>query len=133
MIPEDAGYERKQTLANCERYITPLLKEKESLILGAEEKIIELEYNLFMEIRDEVKKYIHDIQAIAKSLSEIDVLLSFAVCTEKNNYIRPTLIDDRNINIKDSRHPVVEKVMDDEFVPNDIMMDNDTDILLIKA
>ncbi len=133
MIPEDAGYERKQTLANCERYITPLLKEKETLILGAEEKIVELEYNLFMKIRDEVKKYIHDIQAIAKSLSEIDVLLSFAVCTEKNNYIRPILTDDRNVNIKDSRHPVVERVMDDEFVPNDIMMDNDTDILLITG
>lgn len=133
MIPEDAGYERKQTLANCERYITPLLKEKEALILGAEEKIVELEYNIFMDIRDEVKKYIHDIQDIAKTVSEIDVLTSFAVATEKNNYVRPKLVDDRNVDIKDSRHPVVEKVVDSEFVPNDIMMDNSTDILLITG
>lgn len=133
MLPEDAGYERKQTLANCERYVTPLLKEKEALILGAEEKIIELEYNIFMNIRDEVRKYIHDIQDIAKTISEIDVLLSFAVCTEKNNYIRPVITNDRNVTIKDSRHPVVEKVMTDEFVPNDIMMDENTDILLITG
>ncbi|MDD4298267.1 MAG: DNA mismatch repair protein MutS [Bacilli bacterium] len=133
LIPEDAGYERKQTLANCERYITPLLKEKEALILGAEEKIIELEYNIFMTIRDEVKKYIHDIQNIAKTISDIDVLVSFAVATEKNNYIRPTITDDRNVYIKDSRHPVVEKVMNDEFVPNDIIMDAKTNILLITG
>ncbi len=133
LIPEDAGYERKQTLANCERYITPLLKEKETLILGAEEKIIELEYNLFIEIRDEVKKYIHDIQSVAKTISEIDVLSSFAVCTEKNNYVRPLIINDRNVDIKDSRHPVVEKVLSDEFVPNDIVMNEDTNILLITG
>jgi DNA mismatch repair protein MutS len=133
LIPEDAGYERKQTLANCERYVTPLLKEKEALILGAEEKIIELEYNIFIEIRDEVKKYIHEIQEIAKTLSEIDVLTSFAVCTEKNNYVRPTITDDRNVSIKDSRHPVVEKVMNEEFVPNDVVMDDKTNILLITG
>ncbi|MDD2203593.1 MAG: DNA mismatch repair protein MutS [Bacilli bacterium] len=133
LIPEDAGYERKQTLANCERYITPILKEKEALILGAEEKIVELEYNLFIKIRDEVKKYIHDIQDIAKTISEIDVLTSFAVATEKNNYIRPIITDDRNVSIKDSRHPVVEKVMTAEFVPNDIILDEKTDILLITG
>jgi DNA mismatch repair protein MutS len=132
-IPEDAGYERKQTLANCERYITPLLKEKEALILGAEEKIIELEYNLFIDIRDVIKGYIHEIQEIAKTVAEIDVLTSFAICTEKNNYIRPIITEDRNVSIKDSRHPVVEKVMDDEFVPNDIILDNNTDILLITG
>jgi DNA mismatch repair protein MutS len=133
MIPENALYERKQTLANCERYITPLLKEKEALILGAEEKIIELEYNLFMSVRDEVKKYISNIQMIAKTISEIDVLVSFAVSTEKNDYVRPHLTGDRNVNIKDSRHPVIEKVMSDEFVPNDILMDDMTDILLITG
>jgi DNA mismatch repair protein MutS len=133
LIPEDAGYERKQTLANCERYITPLLKEKEALILGAEEKIIELEYNIFIEIRDEVKKYIHDIQEIAKTISEIDVLTSFALCTEKNNYVRPVITIDRNVCIKDSRHPVIERVMDEEFVPNDVIMDDNTDILLITG
>ena len=133
LIPEDAGYERKQTLANCERYITPLLKEKESLILGAEEKMIELEYNIFISIRDTVKKYINDIQNIAKTIAEIDVLTSFAVCTEKNNYVRPTIVDDKNVNIEESRHPVVEHVMSEEFVSNDIIMDANTDILLITG
>lgn len=133
LIPEDAGYERKQTLANCERYITPLLKEKESLILGADEKIIELEYNIFISIRDTVKKYINDIQNIAKTIAEIDVLTSFAVCTEKNNYVRPTIVDDKNVNIEESRHPVVEHVMSEEFVSNDIIMDANTDILLITG
>ena len=133
LIPEDAGYERKQTLANCERYITPLLKEKESLILGAEEKMIELEYNIFISIRDTVKKYINDIQNIAKTIAEIDVLTSFAVCTEKNNYVRPTIVDDKNVNIEESRHPVVEHVMSEEFVSNDIKMDANTDILLITG
>ncbi len=133
LIPEDAGYERKQTLANCERYITPLLKEKESLILGADEKIIELEYNIFISIRDTVKKYINDIQNIAKTIAEIDVLTSFAVCTEKNNYVRPTIVDDKNVNIEESRHPVIEHVMSEEFVSNDIKMDANTDILLITG
>ena len=133
LIPEDAGYERKQTLANCERYITPLLKEKESLILGADEKMIELEYNIFISIRDTVKKYINDIQNIAKTIAEIDVLTSFAVCTEKNNYVRPTIVDDKNVNIEESRHPVVEHVMSEEFVSNDIIMDANTDILLITG
>lgn len=132
-IPEDAGYERKQTLANCERYITPLLKEKEALILGAEEKIVELEYNIFMNVRNEVKQYINDIQEIAKIISQIDVLSSFATSTEKNNYVRPKLTHDRNVYIIDARHPVVEKVMEDEFVPNDIKMNDDVDILLITG
>ncbi|MDD3048503.1 MAG: DNA mismatch repair protein MutS [Bacilli bacterium] len=132
-LREDSGYERKQTLANCERYITPLLKEKEALVLGAEEKIINLEYNLFIDIRDNVKNYITKIQEVAKIISEIDVLQSLATVAEENNYIRPLLTDERNIYIKDNRHPVVEKVIDDEFVPNDIMMNEDTNILLITG
>ncbi len=132
-ITDDAGYERKQTLANCERYITPLLKEKEALVLGAEEKIVNLEYNLFLQIRDETKKYITNIQQVAKVVAEIDVLQSLSVVTEANNYIRPLLTDERIIDIKDNRHPVIEKVMDGEFVPNDIIMNEDTNILLITG
>jgi DNA mismatch repair protein MutS len=132
-IPEDSGYIRKQTLANCERFITEELKEKEDLILGAEEKIINLEYNLFIEIRDEVKKYISILQDNAKVISEIDVLCSFATVTETNNYVRPNLIKERRIEIKDNRHPVVEKVMTEEFVQNDIIMDENTNILLITG
>lgn len=133
LIKEEFGYERKQTLANCERYITPLLKEKEALILGAEEKIVNLEYNLFIEIRDKIKNYIPVIQDIARVISEVDVLQSFATVTEENNYIRPTLVDERIIDIKNSRHPVVEKVIKEEFVSNDIYMDENTNILLITG
>lgn len=132
VLPE-YGYERKQTLSNCERYISPILKEKESLILNAEEKIIDIEYQLFCTIRDKIKEYIPVLQDIAKVISEIDVLQSFATITEENNYIRPVLTEKRVLNIKDSRHPVVEKVGDFEFVKNDIVMDKDTNILLITG
>ena len=132
-IKEEYGYERRQTLANAERYISPILKEKEALILNAEEKIIELEYNTFVAIRDEVKKYIPRLQTIAKVISEIDVLSSFAKVAEDNNYIRPILTKDNVIHIKDNRHPVVEKVLTVPFVSNDIDMDENTNILLITG
>ncbi|MDD2435418.1 MAG: DNA mismatch repair protein MutS [Bacilli bacterium] len=133
LVKEEYGYERKQTLSNCERYISPVLKEKESLILNAEEKIIELEYELFIEIREKIKEYIPKLQSISKVISEIDVLQSFATITENNNYIRPTLTEKREVRIIDNRHAVIEKVMTDEFVPNDIMMDEKTNILLITG
>ncbi len=132
LVKEQWGYQRKQTLANCERYISPILKEKEALILNAEEKIVELEYNLFCEIKEQVKKYIPNLQKAAKIISEIDVLCSFATIAEENNYIRPT-ITENEIYIKDSRHPVVEKVIQSEFVTNDIIMDKNTNILLITG
>lgn len=132
-IKEEYGYERRQTLANVERYISPILKEKEALILNAEEKIIELEYNLFIEIRDKIKEYIPKLQNIAKTISEIDVLQSFATVAEENHYVRPKLVTEQKIAIIDDRHPVVEKVIDGEYVPNDIMMDENTNILLITG
>ena len=133
-IKEEFGYERKQTLSNCERFITPLLKEKEALILGAEEKIINLEYELFTQIRDTIKKYIPKIQELAHILSDIDVLASLAVVAEDNNYVRPVLNDDNIIDIKDARHPVIEKVLEtSEFVSNDIKMDKDDIIMLITG
>ncbi len=133
MIKEEYGYERRQTLSNCERYISPILKEKEALILNAEEKIIELEYNLFIQIRDEIKGYIPSLQSLAKTLSEIDVLQSFATVSEENNYVRPKLVSERNVCIIDDRHPVIEKVINNEYVPNDIIMDEKTNILLITG
>ena len=90
LVQDSWGYQRKQTLANAERYISPILKEKEALILNAEEKIVELEYNLFCEIRDEVKTYITKLQETAKIISEIDVLQSFATIADTNNYVRPS-------------------------------------------
>ena len=132
LVKEDWGYQRKQTLANAERYISPVLKEKEALILNAEEKIINLEYDLFCTVKDEVKTYIPKLQETAKIISEIDVLTSFATIAEENNYIRPE-ITENEIYIEASRHPVVEKVIKSEFVTNDIIMDKNTNILLITG
>ena len=115
LVKEEYGYIRKQTLANCERFINPILKEKEDLVLSAEEKIINLEYSLFLEIRKKCQEYTHTIQAISNTISEIDVLSSFALISEKYNYVRPTIADDHNLLIVSGRHPVVEKVIKEEF------------------
>ena len=134
LIKDEYGYERRQTLSNCERYISPILKEKEALILNAEERIIDLEYNLFLAIRDKVKTFIPALQKISKIISEIDVLQSFATVTEENNYVRPLISDEREVEIIDGRHPVVEKVLDgDIYVPNDVILDKNTNILLITG
>ncbi len=133
LVKEEFGYTRKQTLSTGERFITEELKAKEEIILGAEEKIINLEYYLFMEIRSKVKEYIGRIQAISKVISEVDMLTSLATVAENNNYTRPRLVLERNINIKDGRHPVVEIVNKNDYVPNDIIMNESTDILLITG
>lgn len=133
LIKDEFGYERKQTLANNERYISPILKEKEALILNAEERIIKLEYQLFCQIREQVKTYIPKLQQISKIISEIDCLQSFAKVSEENNYVRPILNENKNLKIIDNRHPVVEKVISSSFIPNDIIMDENTNILLITG
>ena len=133
LVKDEWGWIRKQTLTTGERYVTPELKEKEQIILGAEEKIINLEYNLFVEIRDTAKKYINDLQEISLTLSELDMLLSFANVSEANSYVRPEITNNRIIDITDGRHPVVEKVNKNDYVPNDIKMDKNTDILLITG
>ena len=133
LVTDDMGYIRKQTLANCERFINPILKEKEDLILTSEEKIIELEYSLFTEIRDKAKEFIPKLQEISKIISEIDVLQSFSLVSEKYNYIRPILNDNNEIKLIDSRHPVVEKVIKESYVENDIVMDKNTHIILITG
>lgn len=132
-VTEDMQYERKQTLANCERFINPLLKEKEKIILSSEEKIINLEYELFISIRNKCLEYIRDIQEIAKIISEIDVLSTFSIICSKYNYVRPIINDDNVVNIIESRHPVVEAFIKEEYVPNDIVMDENTNILLITG
>ncbi|RDW17765.1 DNA mismatch repair protein MutS [Oceanobacillus chungangensis] len=132
LIPE-GRYERKQTLANAERYITPELKEKEQLILEAEEKSVDLEYNLFIEIREKIKEHIPELQYLAEVVSKIDVLQSFATVSERNNYHRPHFGDSK-LNIKNGRHPVIEQVMKDgSFVPNNVSLDEDKNILLITG
>ena len=132
LIPE-GRYERKQTLTNAERYITPELKEKEALILEAQEKSVELEYELFINIREKLKEEIETIQQLANIISQIDVLQSFAEVSEQNNYKRPLFVEE-NLLIKNGRHPVIEKVMEDgSYVPNDIKLTEDKFILLITG
>jgi DNA mismatch repair protein MutS len=132
LLPEGL-YERKQTLSNAERYITPELKEKEVLILEAQEKIIELEYNIFTDIRETVKHYITRVQDLAKMISELDVLQCFATVSEERHYTRPTFTNG-DIHLVDGRHPVVEKVMNaQEYVPNNCQMGDNRSILLITG
>lgn len=118
LVPE--RYVRKQTLANSERYITPELKEMENTILGAEEKIVALEYELFVELRNKIGGEVGRIKETAYHVAVLDVITSLAEVANRNNYIRPTLNNDGIIDIKDGRHPVVEKMMNnDMFIPND--------------
>ena len=133
LIKDEWGYIRKQTLVNGERYITEALKEKEQIILGAEEKIMALEFNLFNDIREEVKKKISVLQEDSKVLAELDMLIAFSNVSEENGYTRPEITDEHIIHIIDGRHPVVEKVNKSDYVPNDIIMDKNTDILLITG
>ncbi|EYE88214.1 DNA mismatch repair protein MutS [Fervidicella metallireducens AeB] len=129
-VPDDR-YIRKQTLSNCERFITQELKEKEEQILGAEQKVIDLEYELFVEIRNQVASNIARIQKTAAYISTIDVLLSFSRVAYENNYVRPEITKDGLIDIKDGRHPVVEKVITNIFVPNDTYLNLTTDNIAI--
>ena len=133
LVKEEFGYIRKQTLANCERFINPILKEKEDLVLSAEEKIINLEYELFISIREKCKEYTQQLQEISRIISEIDVLSSFALISEKYHYTKPTISTNNELEIIEGRHPVVEKVIKTEYVPNDIIMNQNTSILLITG
>ena len=133
LVKDEFGYDRKQTLANCERFTTPLLKEKENIILGAEEKIINLEYKLFMDIREVVKRYIQGLQKLAKTISEVDMIQSFSIVSDTYKFTRPELTNEKVIKMIECRHPVVEQVMKDKYIPNDIIMDKTTDILLITG
>ncbi|MCD9065564.1 DNA mismatch repair protein MutS [Staphylococcus pasteuri] len=132
--PSEFGYNRKQTLSNAERFITDELKEKEDIILGAEDKAVELEYQLFVKLREHIKSYTERLQKQAKIISELDCLQSFAEIAQKYNYVRPQFSDNKTLKLENSRHPVVERVMDyNDYVPNDCELDNDTFIYLITG
>ncbi len=133
LVKDEFNYIRKQTLSNCERFITPLLKEKENIILGAEEKIINLEYKLFMDIREIVKRYVKDLQNNAKIISEVDMLQSFSYVSDSNNYVRPNFNKDGNVKIIGARHPTIELKLKEKYVPNDIIMDKNCSTLLITG
>ena len=132
-ITDDMQYIRKQTLANAERFITPELKEYETLLLNSKDKTIELEYELFSEIRVECNKYINNLQMDAKVISIIDTLLSFAVVSEKNNYVKPIITNKQVINVVDGRHPIVEILNEEMFVSNDISINENYNMLLITG
>ena len=132
-VNKDLHWERRQTLTNCERYISPELKEKEAMILNAEEKIIDLEYNLFLEIKAIMKENLLELKDTAEILSELDALSSLSVCSEEYHFVRPTLNTEHIIEIKNGRHPVVEKVSNLEYVSNDCIMDPSINTLLITG
>ena len=129
-VPEN--YIRKQTLANSERYITPELKETEALVLNAESKINEKEYQLFTEIREEIKKHILRIQRTSKAISTLDVLTSFAEVSYNNGYVKPEMTDKDQIIIEKGRHPVIEQtVKDGVFVANDVYLNREEASMLL--
>ena len=132
-VKDEYGWERRQTLTNAERFITPLLKEKEALVLNAEERIIDLEYNLFMEIKSIIKDHISELKKTAYILSLLDAYASLSIASEEYKLVRPILSNKRKVEIKDGFHPVVESVTKKEYVKNDIIMDERTNTLLITG
>ena len=129
MAPAD--YERKQTLVNAERFITPKLKEYEEKILGGEEKIIQLEYELYCEIRTKIKAHLQELQTTSKNLAVLDVILALSEAACRYNYCKPKLHTGTHISITKGRHPVIERLQFEQFIPNDTLCDNLNDQILI--
>ncbi|MDF2572649.1 MAG: mutS, partial [Sporomusa sp.] len=129
------NYVRKQTLVNAERYITPELKDFETKVLGAQEKIINIEYQLFSVIRDYIKERIIEIQQTARQIAQLDVIISLSEAAARYNYVRPNLNHSKELTIKDGRHPVVERLLIGEmFVPNDTELNHrDSEIMIITG
>ncbi len=128
-VPE--RYVRKQTLVNGERYITQRLKEEEEVVLAAEDKINSLEYELFTELLKKILFFTKDIQTCCKKIAELDCIVCYAHVSFENNYVRPIISRDGNLHITDGRHPVVEKLMDGDFVHNDIDLDQRNSLIMI--
>lgn len=130
LVPKD--YIRKQTLANAERFITPELKEYEALVLGADDRLVELEYQLFTAIRDEVRSQMPRIQQTAEAIAELDVLASFSLVASENHYCKPRLDHSRRLYLKEARHPVVERLLEGgSYVPNDVVLDGEESFLAV--
>ena len=133
LVKDEYGYIRKQTTSNSERFITEELKERETLILRSEERALQIEMELFESIRNTCKECCHKIQKMALLISEIDMLLSFAIKAKENNYVRPTFNMYGDVEIIDGRHPVIEATSNQIFVPNDLIMFNNDLIMLITG
>lgn len=134
LVKDEFAYTRKQSLSNAERFITPELKEMESKILSAQEKIVKLEYVLFTEIRNEIKKDVHLIQDVAKIIAQVDVYQSLAILASENSYVRPVFNDNQKMEIQEGRHGVIEKVMGHgRYVANDVNIDQEHPVVLITG
>ena len=129
-LTDSDHYERKQTLANAERFITPELKKYEQIVVGSTEKIQKLEYDLFIEIRDVCQGFTKSLQQLADKISTIDCLLAFAEVSVKYNYVRPKMSLKREVNIVEGRHPVIETFLKDEYVKNDVIINSYNTILI---
>lgn len=129
-LTDSDHYERKQTLANAERFITPELKKYEQIVVGSTEKIQKLEYDLFIEIRDVCQGFTKSLQQLADKISTIDCLLAFAEVSVKYNYVRPEMSLKRDVNIVEGRHPVIETFLKDEYVKNDVIINSYNTILI---
>lgn len=134
LVKDEFEYTRKQSLSNAERFITPELKEMESKILSSQDKIEKLEYVLFTEIRNEIKKDVHLIQDVAKVIAKVDVYQSLAMLASENSYVRPVFNNDKTVDIKAGRHGVIEKVMGHgRYVANDVYIDDKNPVVLITG
>ena len=133
-VKDEFEYTRKQSLSNAERFITPELKDMESKILSAQDKIEKLEYVLFTQIRNEIKKEVHLIQDVAKIIAQVDVYQSLAMLASENSYVRPIFNNNKTLEITEGRHGVIEKVMGHgKYVPNDVHIDENNPVVLITG
>lgn len=134
LVKDEFEYTRKQSLSNAERFITPELKDMESKILSAQDKIQKLEYVLFTQVRNEIKKEVHLIQDVSKIIARVDVYQSLAMLASENSYVRPDFNDQKIMDIKEGRHGVIEKVMGHgKYVPNDVSIDENSPVVLITG
>ncbi|MFR4083726.1 DNA mismatch repair protein MutS [Faecalibacillus intestinalis] len=134
LVKDEFEYTRKQSLSNAERFITPELKNMESKILSAQDKIQKLEYVLFTQVRNEIKKEVHLIQDVSKIIARVDVYQSLAMLASENSYVRPVFNDQKIMAIKEGRHGVIEKVMGHgKYVPNDVSIDENSPVVLITG
>lgn len=134
LVKDEFEYTRKQSLSNAERFITPELKDMESKILSAQDKIQKLEYVLFTQVRNEIKKEVHLIQDVSKIIARVDVYQSLAMLASENSYVRPIFNDQKIMDIKEGRHGVIEKVMGHgKYVPNDVSIDENSPVVLITG
>ncbi len=129
-IPEDSGYQRRSTLANAERFISPELKHYEELVLNAKEKEETIEYEIFKELRSYANNFIKSLQELADIISEIDVYISLSDCAIKYNYVRPTFNNNREVNIVDGRHPVLSRILENDYIVNDVVINKYNTILI---